>query len=65
MIIFFYDVIWYWYFIKVFMNIDIKIYFKMIKIYLKWNLIVFYGKRIFDYDNDKIWYWIKIFYNFL
>lgn len=31
----------------------------------KRNLIVFHGKRIFDYDNDKIRYWIKIFHNFL
>lgn len=65
MIISFRDVTRYRHFIKAFMNIDIKIHFKMTKIYLKRNLIVFHGKRIFDYDNDKIRYWIKIFHNFL
>lgn len=47
------------------MNIDIKIHFKKDENISKRNLIVFHGKRIFDYDNDKIRYWIKIFHNFL
>lgn len=51
MIISFHDVTRYRHFIKAFMNIDIKIHFKM--------------TRIFDYDNDKIRYWIKIVHNFL
>lgn len=65
MIISFRDVTRYRHFIKAFMNIDIKIHFKKDENISKRNLIVFHGKRIFDYDNDKIRYWIKIFHNFL